>query len=81
MNLRTSSRFRVLSEIAPAATIVLLLLLPMLLPNRAVISADLEARQAAIKATMDSLPYTVGTWVGSVSRTSTGIIRLFSSEA
>ena len=54
-----------MSEAAPALTIVLLLLMPMLLPNRAEIDESIIARQTAVKDAMDGLPYTIGTWVGS----------------
>jgi hypothetical protein len=62
--LRSSPAIRILSEGAPALTIVLLLLLPVALPNRSVIDERVLVHLERVKAAMDRVPYTMGSWVG-----------------
>ncbi len=52
------------SKAVPAVTFGLLLVMPLVFPNRTTVDASLVAQQAAVRAAVESSPYRVGGWIG-----------------
>lgn len=53
-----------IAEIAPILTLALLLVLPFTLVNRTTFDPGVSVRMAAAAAAMESVPYTLGSWIG-----------------
>ena len=61
--IRTPSRNRA-SKLSPGLTVGLLLVLPLLFPNRPSVDAAGLARREAVSAALRDAPYRIGPWVG-----------------
>lgn len=59
-----SSILRVIAEASPILSIALLLILPVLFPNRTTPDVEATSRRDEIALHMNGLPYTIGPWMG-----------------
>ena len=78
--MKISSGLR-LSHAIPGLTLVLLLVLPIVFPNRTIVDAAAVAHQKAVALAVEQTPYRIGQWVGRDMAVPPAAIRLLRPNA
>lgn len=81
MKWSTRSILTLFNDAAPFLTLAALLILSLVLPNRATYDPALAQRQREIREAMTQLPYTVGSWVGTEIAQPTAAVELLHPNA
>ncbi len=78
--MKIPSRIR-LSHTVPGLTLLLLLVLPIVVPNRTIVDAAAVAHQKAVALAVEQAPYRIGQWVGRDMAVPPAAIRLLRPNA